>query len=128
MPSLGEDARDRAPANGLGELQAQLMGALWRLGGGTVEDVRRALPLRYEGAYTTVQTVLNRLAQRGLLIRERRGQTIRYRPTITEADYVEGIIERTLAGASHDARRTVLVHLVRKLDERGLSEVRSLGD
>lgn len=55
-----------------GELQAQVMAALWRLGSGTVDQVRDALPARYRSAYTTVQTVLNRLAERGLLDRERR--------------------------------------------------------
>ncbi len=42
-----------------GELQAQIMSALWRLEAGTVEQVRSALPTRYRSAYTTVQTVLN---------------------------------------------------------------------
>ena len=32
---------------------------------GTVEQVRGELPPRYQGAYNTVQTVLNRLAERG---------------------------------------------------------------
>jgi predicted transcriptional regulator len=49
----------------LGDLQAQIMTVLWRLESGTVEQVRSGLPARYRGAYTTVQTVLNRLAERG---------------------------------------------------------------
>ncbi len=92
------------------------MPALWRLGEGTVDEVRDVLAPRYEGAYTTVQTVLNRLARRGLLTRERRGQTIVYRPEISEADYITRIIEDTLARASNDARQTVLAHLIRELD------------
>jgi predicted transcriptional regulator len=35
--------------------------------------VRSALLGRYRGAYNTVQTVLNRLADRGLLERDRMG-------------------------------------------------------
>jgi predicted transcriptional regulator len=57
-----------------GELQAQVMAALWRLNAGTVEQVREELPSRYQGAYNTVQTVLNRLAERGLLRRVREGR------------------------------------------------------
>lgn len=49
------------------------MGALWRIGEGRVGEVRGALPERYRSAYTTVQTVLNRLSERGLLSRERAG-------------------------------------------------------
>jgi predicted transcriptional regulator len=37
-----------------GELQVQVMAAMWRLGSGTVEQVRSALPPRYRSAYTTV--------------------------------------------------------------------------
>ena len=59
---------DRAPLKG--DLQIQVMEALWRLGDGTVEQVREALPPRYRGAYNTIQTVLNRLVDRGLLSRE----------------------------------------------------------
>jgi predicted transcriptional regulator len=36
-----------------GELQAQIMTTLWRLGSGTVVEVRSGLPSRYRGAYTT---------------------------------------------------------------------------
>src|SRR6476469_8589624 len=83
-----------------GELQSQLMGALWRLGEGTVEQVRAALPGRYRSAYNTVQTVLNRLAERGLLDRERRGVSYVYRPRFTEVEYLSRSMENTLAGAS----------------------------
>ena len=57
-----------------GETQGQIMAALWRVGSGTVEQVREELPPRYQGAYNTVQTVLNRLTERGLLERERAGR------------------------------------------------------
>jgi len=110
----------------LGELQAQLMPALWRLGGGTVEDVRNALPDRYHGAYTTVQTVLNRLSERGLLTRERRGQAIFYRPAMTEAEYVARAVANTLASASREVRRTVLAQLVGGLDSDELGELRRM--
>ena len=56
------------------------MSALWRLEADTVGEVRRELPSRYPGAYNTIQTVLNRLAQRGLLARQRKGNSMAYRP------------------------------------------------
>src|SRR5215211_5953413 len=96
------------PVPVLGELQEQLMRVLWRLESGTVAQVRDALPPRYRGAYTTVQTVLNRLAERGLLERQRHGNAIVYRPRISEAEYLVRTIEGMLAGASSAARQTVL--------------------
>ena len=109
-----------------GELQSQLMGALWRLGEGTVEQVRAALPGRYRSAYNTVQTVLNRLAERGLLDRERRGVSYVYRPRFTEVEYLSRSIENTLAGASSEARNVVLANLIGSLDGDELARLRAL--
>jgi predicted transcriptional regulator len=107
-----------------GDLQAQVMAAMWRLGEATVEQVRAALPERYRGAYTTVQTVLNRLAERGVLTRQRAGNVIEYRPAISEADHVSEHIARALAAASSDARQTALARLVGGLSDEELAQLR----
>lgn len=109
-----------------GELQTQLMSALWRLGAGTVEEVRSELPSRYRGAYTTVQTVLNRLAERGLLSRHKLGNAIQYRPEVSEADYLSNSIARTLSGASSGARQAALARLIANLDHDELTELQRL--
>lgn len=88
------------------------MTVLWRSGPGTVEQVRSGLPSRYRGAYTTVQTVLNRLAGRGLLDRERVGQAMVYTPSLSEAEYVSREVRRTLNSASAAARQAALAQLV----------------
>jgi predicted transcriptional regulator len=111
-----------------GELQTQLMAALWRLGAGTVEQVRSEIPPRYRGAYTTVQTVLNRLAERGLLSRHKVGNAIEYRPKISEADYLSRSIADTLSGASVGARQVALARLIAELDKGELSELQRLAD
>jgi len=111
-----------------GELQAQIMVALWRLEAGTVEQVRAALPSRYRGAYTTVQTVLNRLAERGFLARKRTGPAIVYRPRLTEAQYLSRTIRQTLAAASPDARQAALAQLISGLRESEREDLRRLTD
>ena len=109
-----------------GELQTQIMSALWRLGGGTVEQVRSALPPRYRGAYNTIQTVLNRLAERGLLSRRKAGIAFEYRPVVSEAEYLSRSISQTLAGASMDARQDALARLIGGLGEEELADLRKL--
>ena len=109
-----------------GELQAQIMATLWRLGAGTVEEVRSGLPSRYRGAYTTVQTVLNRLAERRMLTRRKEGNVVVYRPKVSEADYVSRSIKRTLATASIDARQAALAKLIGELDDSELSDLQDL--
>jgi predicted transcriptional regulator len=109
-----------------GELQTQIMSALWRLGSGTVEQVRSALPPRYRGAYNTIQTVLNRLAERGLLSRRKAGNAIEYRPLVSEAEYLSRSISRTLAAASMDARQAALARLIGTLDKKELADLQQL--
>jgi predicted transcriptional regulator len=116
---------DQAPLQG--ELQIQIMAALWRIESGTVEEVRMALPTRYRSAYNTVQTVLNRLSERGLLRRDRRGTAYIYRPAISEAEYVTRSIRQSLAGASSDARETALAQLIGSLDDSELAALRKRG-
>jgi predicted transcriptional regulator len=106
-----------------GETQRAVMRAVWRIGGGTVDEIRAAMPAEYEAAYNTVQTILNRLAERGLLVRTR-GQTPRgpggkifYSAALSEEEYVTGSIERTLADASPEARRLALTQLIGRLGE-----------
>jgi len=111
-----------------GELQAQIMPVLWRIGEGSVEQVRTALPKRYRSAYTTVQTVLNRLAERGLLTRERRGNAIYYRPRVSESDYLSQTIQQTLAGASSEARQAALAQLFGRLDRSELRELQRMAE
>jgi predicted transcriptional regulator len=114
------------PTSPLGDLQAQIMSALWRLEAGTVEQVRSALPARYRGAYNTVQTVLNRLTDRGLLTRRKRGSAFEYRPTLSESDYLSKSIATTLAGASTGARRAALAQLIGGLDDKELEHLQEL--
>ena len=109
-----------------GELQVQIMSALWRIEEGTVDQVRGALPARYRGAYTTVQTVLNRLAERGLLQRRKDGQAFVYTPRVSEAQYVSRSIESALAAASSEARQVALAHLIGTMDRAQLSDLQKL--
>jgi predicted transcriptional regulator len=109
-----------------GQNQIELMKAVWRTGGGTVAEIRAAMPADYNSAYTTTQTMLNRLADRGLLSRTP-GRTARgpagkivYSPLISEEEYLAESIERTLAGASPELRRLAIAQLIGRLfdDER----------
>jgi predicted transcriptional regulator len=115
---------DMAPITG--ELQLQVMSAVWRLGRGNVEQIRAELPPRYRGAYNTVQTVLNRLAERGLLSRRKAGNAIEYRPKLSEAEYLSRSIAHTLAGASTDARQAALARLIGNLREDEVDDLRRL--
>jgi predicted transcriptional regulator len=110
-----------------GELQLQVMSAVWRLGSPTVEEVRSALPPRYRAAYNTIQTVLNRLVERQLLTRRKVGNAFEYRARLSEAEYLSRSISHTLAGASMDARQAALAQLIGGLKDSELSDLRQVG-
>ena len=106
-----------------GDLQTEVMDAVWRLCEATVEDVRGQQPAERRLAYTTIQTVLNRLVERVLLDRTLRGRAFVYRPRLEESEYLARSIGERLAGASPDVRRAALVKLVDDLDPGELDEL-----
>lgn len=106
-----------------GDLQAEVMSAVWKLGEATVDQVRAEQPKRRDSAYNTVQTVLNRLVERGLLVRSRKGRAFVYKPKLAESEYLSRSIGERLAGASPDARRAALVNLVDELDPSEVDEL-----
>jgi predicted transcriptional regulator len=116
--AMGEETRTLQ-----GESQIAVMQAVWRIGGGTVDDIRNAMPAELQSGYNTVQTILNRLAERGLLVRTP-GQTARgpsgkivYNAALSEGDYVAESIERSLAAASPEARRLAITQLIGRLED-----------
>jgi len=64
-------------------LELLCLRALWRLGEGTVHDVRKAISKERVLAYTTVMTLLNRLEKRGCVARRKPGRSYMYRPKVS---------------------------------------------
>ena len=63
----------------LGDLERSVMDQLWRSAGTqSVREVHAAIGRDRDLAYTTVMTVLDRLAKKGLVVRERDGRAYRY--------------------------------------------------
>lgn len=106
-----------------GDLQLEIMRILWGTASASVEEVRKALPAKRRGAYTTVQTVLNRLADRGLVERRKEAKAIQYSVRISEPEYVTGSLQRTLEGASEAARVSALANLVEELAPQDLDAI-----
>jgi predicted transcriptional regulator len=71
-------ARDIPPP-----LELACLTALWALEQGSVKDVRQAVAETHPLAYTTVMTVLDRLARRGLITRAKTGRAFLYAPAVS---------------------------------------------
>lgn len=92
----------------LGDLERAVMDVLWDRAGGTatgvtVREVAEALRER-ELAYTTVMTVLDRLAGKGMVEREREGRAWSYRPAASrEAHIARLMLDALDLAGSRDA-------------------------
>lgn len=62
----------------LGELEARVMEIIWSKGPLTVRQVHRALEQERDLAYTTVMTVMTRLAEKGVLAKTKQGNAFLY--------------------------------------------------
>lgn len=113
----------RAELDVRGDLQAEVLETVWKLGRATVEEVRNEQPGPRRSAYTTVQTVMNRLVERGLLERAREGKAFVYNARLDESEHLARSIGDRLEGVSPDARKAALVSLVEGLGAEELDEV-----
>ncbi|MGJ6979744.1 BlaI/MecI/CopY family transcriptional regulator [Aestuariimicrobium soli] len=92
----------------LGELEHKVMRVLWA---GrepmSVRSVHEALETDRELAYTTVMTVLDRLAKKGVVTREQQGRAWLYLPVQTQAAMVADEMANLLDEAGDEGMRTV---------------------
>ena len=91
----------------LGELERAVMEVLWRTDAAhSVRDVHAALADR-DLAYTTVMTVLDRLAKKGVCTRQLDGRACAYRPAKRCIDlHVEEVLD-LIDGCSSCGRRQI---------------------
>ncbi|OBF19513.1 BlaI/MecI/CopY family transcriptional regulator [Mycobacterium sp. ACS4331] len=109
----------------LGELEQAVMDHLWSAPEPqTVRQVHEALCERRDLAYTTVMTVLQRLAKKHLVVQHRDDRAHRYAPTHGRDELVAGLMVDALEQASDSGiRRAALVHFVERV---GADEAQAL--
>lgn len=77
-------------------------------------------------AYTTVMTVLDRLAKKALVTREQEGRAWLYRPALTRVELYAGEIIELFDAAGDDAPE-VLAQVVAEFNESMAASMRLLG-
>ena len=95
-----------------GELEQAVMDILWsRPEPLSVRDVHDLIRVDRDLAYTTVMTVLDRLAKKGLAVRNLDGRAWFYRPARSRVAEVRTEVEELLSRLSVAERREVLASL-----------------
>jgi predicted transcriptional regulator len=116
----------------MGELEQAVLETLWDLDGTDTERPGasgRAVHDRLQGrdgrdlAYTTVMTVLDRLARKDVVVRERDGRAFRYAPRLTRAAMTAEVMHEALEG-TRDDREQALVSFVGEASAEDLAALR----
>lgn len=92
-------------------LELVCLRALWRIGEGTVHDVREAVQAEHALAYTTVLTLLDRLARRGFAERRKQNRAFVYAPLLEESRSREIAVQELLAGWFEGDRERLITYL-----------------
>jgi predicted transcriptional regulator len=89
----------RKTSAALTDAEARVMGVLWRMKSATVADVVRSLKAQYALSYSTIQTMLRILEQKGYVAHEKVARAFVFQPVVDE----------------RQARRRALKHLIGRL-------------
>lgn len=107
----------------VGTLELAVLAQVWARPSGVTP---RQVLERLDGdlAYTTVMTILNRLRAKGFLERERDGRAYRYRPLVSEPEFVASRMTKDLDVARD--REATLSRFVEELSEGDEALLRAL--
>ena len=81
----------------LTRLELEIMQYVWELGEAAVREIVDAIPASKRPAYTTVQTILTRLEEKGAVRRTRKiGNALLYAPVLTQKKTYERLVDELL--------------------------------
>jgi BlaI family transcriptional regulator, penicillinase repressor len=96
----------------LSRFELEIMDLLWRLGEASVREVQEAIPDDSRPAYTTVQTIVQRLEQKGAVRRTRKiGNALMFEPLITRKSVYRRLIDE-LVDLFGGSAQPVVAHLL----------------
>jgi BlaI family penicillinase repressor len=96
----------------LTRFELEIMDLLWRLGEASVREVQEAIPENSRPAYTTVQTIVQRLEQKAAVRRTRKiGNALMFAPMITRKSVYQRLIDE-LVDLFGGSAQPVVAHLL----------------
>ncbi len=100
-----EHRSNKIGIEGIGRLEAEIMSVVWTFEREvTVREVYEAMREKKSIAYTTIMTVMNNLAEKGLLLQDKAATAYVYKPTKTSVDVaisiVKTVVDKILQGSA----------------------------
>lgn len=118
---------EKGLARFFGTLEARVMDAVWTLERATVQNVCDHIGGRPN--YKTIMTVMNRLAEKGFLERERVSHAFVYRPRQSREAFLQSVSRDVVAGLVRDFGEVAIAQFVNVMDEldpKSLKKLRAL--
>ncbi|MEO7130294.1 MAG: BlaI/MecI/CopY family transcriptional regulator [Dermatophilaceae bacterium] len=114
----------------LGDLERAVLEHLWvsvdaHPDGLTVREVHDTVGVERGLAYTTLMTVLDRMAKKGLVVRERDGRAWRYLPASSREELTSEALHQTLGEFSSGDRRSALMHFLEESTPEDLDDLKA---
>ena len=113
------------------DTELEILKVLWDLGEGTVREVLEHLNSNgREWAYTTAQTLLNRLQEKGVVESEKHGRAFVFRPSVSRDELLGQSLQELAERVCDGAAMPLLLNLVQssKFKSRDLRKFRKLLD
>jgi predicted transcriptional regulator len=115
----------------LGDLERTIMDRLWAIDPATpeaamsVREIHDSIAEEREIAYTTVMTVLDRMAKKGLVTRERDGRAWRYLPVSTSEELTAHLLRDSLEHIESSDRRAAMLHFLDAASPEEIDDLKS---
>jgi BlaI family penicillinase repressor len=103
----------------LAPLELQCMNTLWPMGEGTVREIRDRLAERLPRAYTTIMTVMDRLACKGVVERRKVRRAYVYRPNLSPEQASAQALGQVLRDFFGGSKEALLAQLAADLPASG---------
>ena len=87
------------------------MNTLWPMGEATVREIRDRLAPRRARAYTTIMTIMDRLARKGVVERRKSGRAYIYRAKLAAEDARAQALAQIVENFFGGSRDALLAHL-----------------
>jgi len=101
----------------LGPLEQEVMSCVWKNKTCTARDVWENLSKDREVAYNTIQTIMTRLVDKGLLKRKLEGKTHIYKPAVRQKNVLLSLLNQTMSGFTSQFGEEALIAFIDGLDD-----------
>jgi predicted transcriptional regulator len=95
----------------LAPLELDCMNTLWPMGEGTVREIRERLAPRRPRAYTTIMTIMDRLARKGIVERRKSGRAYIYKANLSAEDARAQALSQVVENFFGGSKEAVRAHL-----------------